>query len=282
MIDDSINILRRMKVLNSVVLPIGHPLTVYLSKHVEIMKSFEQPWANHLTFDPSKCRLKGFHHAKFIQLKFKSFITAINQGRNIPVLDPYEIVDAIQNGVRWEPLVTPALAVWYHLNHFAQLHPQADPTRVEAPIFLDRVEAPSFPPTPAGSGGGLVITPPAGPGGAIGGAIVPNPNDNCTVNTSFNEALFGSYKVSSIKCKALLDKILQGTLVDLPKCKVDPSEPMCLAWHTKGQCNANCPRASDHVQYSAPELAPLATWCVIGYLVVFLPLPFLDQGKGKG
>ena len=122
MIDDSINILRRMKVLNSVVLPIGHPLTVYLSKHLEVMKSFEQPWENYLTYDPSKSRLKGFHHAKFIQLRFKSFITAINQGRMIPVLDPYEIADAVQAGVRWEPLVNPALAVWYHLNHFAQLH----------------------------------------------------------------------------------------------------------------------------------------------------------------
>jgi len=86
--DDSINILRRMKVLLSVVLPLGHPLTVYLSKHLEVMKAFEQPWANYLTYDPSKCRIKGFHHAKFIQLRFKSFITAINQGSNIPVLDP--------------------------------------------------------------------------------------------------------------------------------------------------------------------------------------------------
>ena len=64
------------------------------------MKAFEQPWANHLTYDPSKCRLKGFHHLKFIQLRLRSFITAINQGRHIPVLDPYEIVDAIQNGDR--------------------------------------------------------------------------------------------------------------------------------------------------------------------------------------
>jgi len=99
------------------------------------------------------------------------------------VLDPYEIVNAIQAGVRWEPLVTPALVARYHLYHFAQLHPP----------------------------GGLHLS-------------------------------GGSSKV-------------QG----------QHSKPMCLAWHTKGQCNANCPCASDHVQYSAPKLAPLATWCVIGY-----------------
>ena len=109
----------------------------------------------------------------------------------------------------------------------------------------------------------VVITPPAGPGGAITPVI--NPNNNRMVNTSFNENLFGSYKISSIKCKALRDRITQGSLVALPRSKVDSSKPMCLAWHTKGQCNANCPCASDHFQYSAPEFAPLATWCVIGY-----------------
>ena len=260
--DESINILRRMKVLLSVVLPMGHPLTVYLSKHVEIMKSFEQPWANHLTFDPSKCRLKSFHHLKFTQLRFKSFITAINQGRHIPVLDPYEIVDAIQNGVRWEPLITPAMSSRYHLDHFAQLHPPGGPDSSRSPHSPGPGRSPQPPPpTPAGSGGGLVVTPPAGPGGAI----VPTPTDNRTVNTSFNETLFGSYKISSIKCKALRDRIVQQTLGALPRSKVNPSDPMCLAWHSKGQCNTNCPCVADHVQYSAAELAPMAAWCVIGY-----------------
>ena len=117
----------------------------------------------------------------------------------------YEIVDAIQNGVRWEPIFTPALAARYHLDHFAQLHPPGGPP----PSGASR--SPHLPP-PTPAGGGLVLTPPAGPGGAIvPNPIVlnPNPNDNRTVNTNFNEALLGSYKVSSIKCKALRDKILQ-------------------------------------------------------------------------
>ena len=132
------------------------------------------------------------------------------------MLDPYEIVNAIQAGVRWEPLVTPALVARYHLDHFAQLHPPGG-------LHLwERGEAPS---PPYSSGGGLVITPPAGPGGAI----VLNPNDNHTVNISFNENLFGSYKISSIKCKALRDKILQRTLVALPRSKVNT--PSQCAWH---------------------------------------------------
>ena len=261
--DDSVNILRRMKVFLSVVLPIGHPLTVYLSKHVEVMKSFEQPWANYLTYDPSKFRLKGFHHVKLVQLKLKSFITAINQGRNIPVLDPYEIVDAIQNGVRWEPLITPALVARYHLDHFAQLHPPGGPDTSRSPHLPGPSRSPQLPP-PTPTSGGLVANGGGGGGGGAGGGGA-NPDDNRTVNTSFNETLFGSCKTSSIKCKSLRDKINQGTLVALPRSKVDLSQPMCLAWHTKGQCNKNCPRVADHVQYSAAELAPMATWCVIGY-----------------
>jgi len=169
----------------------------------------------------------------------------------------YEIVDAIQNGVRWEPIFTPALAARYHLDHFAQLHPPGGPP----PSGASR--SPHLPP-PTPAGGGLVLTPPAGPGGAIvPNPIVlnPNPNDNRTVNTNFNEALLGSYKVSSIKCKALRDKILQQNLGALPRSKVNLSEPMCLAWHSKGQCNTNCACVADHVQYSAPMKA----WCVIGY-----------------
>ena len=84
-------------------------------------------------------------------------------------------------------------------------------------------------------------------------------------NSGFNASLFGSYKVSPIKTKTLRDKISQGTLAALPKSKVDVTNPMCLAWHSKGQCNSRCPCAYDHVQYSAPELAPLASWCAIGY-----------------
>ena len=56
----------------------------------------------------------------------------------IPVLDPYEIVDAVQNGVRWEPIFTPALAARYHLDHLHSCIHQEDHLRerVEAPISL--------------------------------------------------------------------------------------------------------------------------------------------------
>ena len=52
--EESIRILCRWKVCLSVVLPRGHPLVVYISEHIEEMKSFEQPWNNYLTHEPPK------------------------------------------------------------------------------------------------------------------------------------------------------------------------------------------------------------------------------------
>ena len=260
--EESIDIIRRWKVFLTVALPVGHPLTVYLADHIEVMKSFEPIWKNYLTHEPLKYRLKSVLHLKFFMLRFQRFITAINQGRHIPTLDPNEISDAVMSGIRWEPLLTPAFSARYNLDYFAQLHPPGGPLPTVPPPASRIPQHPA----PAG-GGGAIIPTPAGSGGPppISPVINPSPIDNRAVNTSFNVSLFGSYKTSGIKARALRDKIEQGTLVALPKSKVDIAQPMCLAWHTKGQCNARCPCAYDHVQYSATEYAPLATWCVIGY-----------------
>jgi len=80
-------------------------------------------------------------------------------------------------------------------------------------------------------------------------------------NTHFNQVLFGTYKSSSIKSKTLRDKIARNELPPLPPSKVNASKPVCLAWHTKGQCNSLCPHTADHIAYSDEEYAALATWC---------------------
>ena len=85
-----------------------------------------------------------------------------------------------------------------------------------------------------------------------------NPDRNN--NLSFNTALFGTYKTSSVTCRSLRDKIRAGDLPALPNSKVD-RQVMCLAWHTKGMCNVNCSRKGDHVSYSAAEYAGLVSWC---------------------
>ena len=99
-------------------------------------------------------------------------------------------------------------------------------------------------------------------GGSGGGAARSGSTANDRVeNTHFNTALFGTYRQSAVKTKALRQKITAGELPALPPSKNNSSKPVCLAWHTKGQCNTNCPLILDHVAYSAEEYAALSTWC---------------------
>jgi hypothetical protein len=92
------------------------------------------------------------------------------------------------------------------------------------------------------------------------------PGDDATAsNPYFWEATFGPYrKLTSVKTRAIRRKIVEKLLPVLPASKVD-GQPMCLAWHSKGQCNVRCPRAADHVAYTHGELGPLAAWCSINY-----------------
>ena len=79
-------------------------------------------------------------------------------------------------------------------------------------------------------------------------------------NSDFEEALFGKYRAMSVTCKTIRQRISRQELPALPLSKVD-KQPMCLAWHTKGQCNRNCSRCTDHVSYTKEEYTPLVTWC---------------------
>ncbi len=80
-------------------------------------------------------------------------------------------------------------------------------------------------------------------------------------NEKFNKSLFGLYKTNPIKAKTVRDKVKAGTIPPLPTSIRDGTKPMCLAWHTKGVYNVNCPCAYDHVAYSDPEYAPLVARC---------------------
>ena len=83
-------------------------------------------------------------------------------------------------------------------------------------------------------------------------------------NSGFEEALFGKYRAMSVACKIMRQRISRQELPALPLSKVD-KQPMCLAWHTKGQCNLNCGRVTDHVSYTKKEYKPLETWCTTNF-----------------
>jgi hypothetical protein len=91
------------------------------------------------------------------------------------------------------------------------------------------------------------------------------PEDAPNNNPHFLEDMFGVYKkLNKVRTRDIRRKIAGKELPVLPLSKVD-KQPMCLAWHTKGQCNTRCPRAADHVAYTAEELKELAQWCMTNY-----------------
>jgi hypothetical protein len=90
-------------------------------------------------------------------------------------------------------------------------------------------------------------------------------DDAAASNPHFLESVFGEYrKLNKVRTRQIRRKIAEKELPALPLSKVD-HQPVCLAWHTKGQCNARCPRAADHVAYTAEEANELATWCATNY-----------------
>ena len=83
-------------------------------------------------------------------------------------------------------------------------------------------------------------------------------------NIDFNAEIFKTYKERNVRSVGIRSKVKAQELDSLPLSKVDQA-PMCLAWHTKGQCNGACPRKVDHVSYSKSEYAGLVAWCKKNY-----------------
>ena len=82
-----------------------------------------------------------------------------------------------------------------------------------------------------------------------GSSLLGHPEDATNNNPNFLEDLFGTYRrMSKVRTRDIRRKIAAKELPGLPLSKVD-KQPMCLAWHTKGQCNNRCPQAADHVAY---------------------------------
>ncbi len=260
--DDSIRAVRRMQAVYRAILPVGHPLIAFLANHHDIMKAFDPNWQNYHTYVPRLRPLNGVFHLQWLSLKLTRYFTQLDH--NYPIVtfpDPADIVNCIQEQKQWEPIITDVFINKYNLSSFMALHHH--PEQAMSVISASTSGAGSL----AGSMvSGLTFGTPGGrqpAGGNSGGtarAGTITSNDRVE-NTHFNNALFGSYRISAIKTKAIRQKIAAGDIPPLPPSKNDSSKPLCLAWHTKGQCNTNCPLTSDHVAYSAEEYTALATWC---------------------
>jgi hypothetical protein len=196
--------------------------------------------------------LKGVYHLQWLLLKITKYFWQLDQNiGNAQCPDPHEIIDLIQEQQQWEPNLKKTFTALYNLQSFLRLH-------THTPSIKSLV--PSVGGTSAGSSvSGLTLPTYMGGAAKAGATAMGKGVDSCIENTNFNEMLFGTYKTSALKAKAIRDKIKAGTIPPLPVSKLDSTKLICLAWHTKGVCNTNCPCLSDHVVYSVNKYAPMIT-----------------------
>jgi len=103
-----------------------------------------------------------------------------------------------------------------------------------------------------------------GGGGHGGGATTETGRQTGTRinNVNFFASMFQRFRdLTAVTCKMLKERIRSGVTPLFPMSKGDATKPMCLAWHSRGECNTICACKHDHVQYTNSELAPFLTWC---------------------
>lgn len=267
-------VLKRVEILSSVLLPPLHPFHSYISRHLTEFENFFGHWEAHELSTPSLQAAKGVLHLQYLSLRVSQYWRDQSMS-DLPLSlpNPKELFRKIQNSEPWIPTVSTTLRLNLKLDAFCRLTQK--PTSASLPDDSTMISGLTSPTTGAASEAAFtaLLRQLAGARGGTGGGTVPTdrtpPSQGSVNNPKFNEALFGEIKVRKVdgkpvKSRDIRTKINRGDIPDLPPSKVD-QQPMCLAWHTKGMCNPSCPRVGDHVLYTDAEYGPLSTWCTEHY-----------------
>ena len=283
----SLDNLRRLDIVCTVLLPEGHAYRNYVKAHLKAMVDFGSNWEDHElpTYQPAKSVL----HCHYVSLRADSYWrqqAMVDQDVTLP--PPKELISEIEAQRPWVPLLSTALKTSLKLDTFCRvgrghLESGADG---EGHVIIPGVGGGSYVPDSAATdissitegvlgsylaslaGSGFPVPPPASVGGGGGGGGGEKTSVN---NPHYNEQLFGEYKKRKldgkpVKSKDIRRMITEGDLPRLPPSKANSGITMCLAWHTKGMCNLSCPCAADHAaQYSVAEYQPLTQWCSANY-----------------
>ena len=176
--------------------------------------------------------------------------------------DPDELIDLIDMRQQWEPAISSGLAASLKLGVLGRFG--RDQTRID---LDDDAKTQATLATIASTRSGITgLT--IGDMSLLGKSTVGDSKGK--ENENFHQVLFGEIKArtvggKTVKSRDVRDKLRKGDLPPLPASKAD-GKPMCLAWHTKGICNPDCPRAPDHgATYSVEDYKPLCDWCDAHY-----------------
>lgn len=269
-------VLKRVEILCSVLLPPLHPFHSYIRQHLAEFENFFGHWEAHEISPSSLQPAKGVLHLQWLSLRLSQYWRDQSMSA-LPLFlpNPRDLFTRIQNSEPWVPVISSTLRLNLKLDTFCRMTHR--PAFASAPVDDSTLVSGMTSPTTgtastmafndllrqlAGSRGGA--------GGSLGGtlsipSVIPTPSQGSVHNPKFNEGLFGDIKVRKVngkpvKSRDIRTKINRGETPELPPSKVD-QQPMCLAWHTKGMCNPACPRVNDHADYTDAEYGPLSSWC---------------------
>ena len=279
--------LKRMEIMASVALPADHNFRTYLMNLIKRFDVHKFEFVRYNMYsDVGNNAAKGIYFLEFLSLQANSYWrTQSREGGNVTAPNFEEYFTLHEQKRDWVPRMSRTYEDRLQLHKFTGIpkshelvssgatHGSA--VQVHAPAGATAsVSAVAAPLAPAGSG----VTLP-GAGGdllnrlladlASGKAPSQRGGQSTSVKSDTYEAqggkLFGKFKrrkdpstgkefaISKVKLNAddnapiPVSKHCQG--------------PMCLAWHVKGMCNTNCPRAGDHKPYSDQDYKPLIEWC---------------------
>jgi len=289
----SIDNLKRLEVVCSVVLPRGHPFREYVEKYTRNFDNFT-PWEGTQTNDPRDMGGKDILHAQYVSLRLSKYWNDQSMSDlNAPLPSPSELMDCIKLQREWEPRLPPSFRHALKFDQFSQVFMQglgslsmghdtatqvsgltgttgsaSATTSVLNNILHQLQQQAGQHATSTGAGAGSR----SGGGGGNGQGSSAGSNENRHVeNAQFNASLFGEYKTRQVngrvvRSKDVREAVRAGRLPALPASKVPGNDQsMCLAWHTKGQCSQSCPLCADHVPYTTTEYQPLVSWCQANY-----------------
>ena len=257
--DTSIRVLKRQVAALKGLCEVDDKVVQYLSDHITAMEGMRYEWERYVTFDPKQAALKALYHLVFVALQIRQYVRRVFRGEHpVSVGDPYEICNEIARKRRWEPLLDALFGHSHQVNKLIKLS-------LGGRVIDTRDDATA---STAGSSLTGSLSDGEGSDNTSGGADANQKKSGGHLfNSKFNAVLFQKYKTSATKSRLLRDRIEEKKLPELPKSRVD-REPMCLAWHTKGECNEKCPRHPDHVEYTADQYQVkdgLVEWCGKNY-----------------
>ncbi len=121
--DDSLRCILRMLDVFCAILPLKHPLLLFLKEHYGYMKAFDLGWTTYSTHVPALRGLKGVYHVQWLSLNITKYFSQVDSNVGKACCpDPHKIINYIQEQCQWEPNLTETFTNWYNLRAFLGMH----------------------------------------------------------------------------------------------------------------------------------------------------------------